>query len=317
MEGAFALVTETAPETQVTTPVTEQTTSAPTGDAANQTTDAAASSAQDEADASVKAFLDKSKEGKGEGSKEAVDGDAGKADDVDPLIKDAQEKAAKATEERVARETAERIEREDRDRKAAERETQLKAAFEKRYGERMANAGPNLEQKLLNLGVREDIAKQLAKETSDDFNSHHADGLQLYEPEAKSRADADLTGRINDTLRDVLGNDATKFFGAGDDEKRYDLKGHYEALKSIWTENMISKSDAEAEQALALAKYHRELQTSGRLKGSNSTTSTNGSSSGSGANYSTKTEARNLHATGQLSNADMRRINADPSIPES
>lgn len=308
--------TSDAPETQAAPATDIAATSAPTSDAANQTADAAASSTQDEAETSVQAFLGKSKEGKGEDGKEAAGGEAGKADDVDPLIKDAQEKAAKATEERVARETSERIEREAAEEREAQRKAALKTAFDNRYAERMANAGTKLEARLVEAGINAALAHEIAQENATDFNSHHADGLQLYEPEAKRAADAGLTGRINDTLREVLGHDTDKFFGTGEDPKRYDLKGHYEALKAIWTDGMKSAAEAEAETSLALVRYHRQLQSEGRLNGSKSTQSTNGSSSSGGASYRTRTEARNLHARGEIGNAEMRRINADPSIPE-
>ena len=39
-------------------------------------------------------------------------------------------------------------------------------------------------------------------------------------------------------------------------------------------------------------------------------------SSGAGSTWRTKEDARNLHANGKLSDAEMRRINADSSIPE-
>ena len=41
-----------------------------------------------------------------------------------------------------------------------------------------------------------------------------------------------------------------------------------------------------------------------------------GKESGSGSGWSTKAEARSLHAQRKLSNDEMRRINSDPSIPE-
>lgn len=261
----------------------------------------------------------KGKEGKTEGSKEAAGGDGkgAPADDVDPLIEAAKTAAAKATEERVARETAERIEREAAEAAEAQRQATLQAAFENRYKERMANAGTKLEARLTELGMRPDLAAEIAKSVEIDFNSHHADGLQLYESEAKVAADTAITGRINETLREVLGNQADDFFGTGEDQKRYDLKGHYEALKEIWTKGMKTEAEAEAATSMALVRYHRQLQNEGRLTAAKSPSSTNGNASnGSTGAYRTKTEARNAHANGDINNAQMRAINADRSIPE-
>lgn len=318
------MVTETATEPQAAAPSTEEQgpITPTTGNAAAQPADAAAGK-QDEAETSVQAFLGKSKEG-AEGGKEAAKGE-GEAEEVDPIIKQAQDAAAKATAERVEREERTRIQQEEAQRQADEKARAQKAAFDKHYDERMANAGANLEQRVgdiidaLRAGqITPEGAKQLVKQIADananDFNSHHADGLKLHEDRATAGADQRLTGRINDTLHEVLGSDAPKFFGTEAEPKSHTLKGHYEALKEIWTAGLISKADAEADAALKLVKYHRELQQSGRLKGASSTSSTNGSAAGSG--YRTKAEARNLHARNEISNAEMRRINADPSIPE-
>ncbi len=292
----------------------------PQSDAAPSAPDAAAPATPDEAEASVQAFLGKSKEGKSAEGKEAAGGDGKEAvaDEVDPLIRDAQEKAAKATEERVARETAERIEREAAEAAEAQRKAALQTAFENRYAERMQNAGTKLEERLVGLGMNPALAHEIAQEQAQAFNSHHADGLQLYEPEALKTANASLTGRINDTLREVLGRDADKFFGTGEDEKRYDLKGHYEALKSLWTDGLVTPAEAEAQTALALVRYHRELQEANRIVGAKTPQSTDGSSSNGGAslNFRTKTEARNAHARGEIKNDQMRAINANPNIPE-
>lgn len=79
--------------------------------------------------------------------------------------------------------------------------------------------------------------------------------------------------------------------------------------------DLLTKAEAIKKADLAVATYSAALEKAGRLSGTSSGVSVNGDSATSGG-WHTKTEARNLHVQDKISNAEMRRINSDPTIPE-
>lgn len=305
------MVTETATETQTSTEVTGLT----TGDAANQTANAA-STTPDSAETDVQAFLD-GKESADGASKEAVGGEAGKVDAVDPLIKEAREAAAEAERDKVRREEADRITRESRQRAAEDADRQAKAAHEAGYKSRIAKQQAPLINRLVEQGLDLASAQAIAKDVETDFNSHHADGLKLYEPEARRVADAEASKLVNDAFREVLGADAVKFFGTDDAPKSHQgMEAALNSFRDIAREGYVLKSEAEADKKVTLLAYRRDLEQKGLIKGTTTGQSVNSTGGAGTGTYSTKTQARTLHVTGQLTNAEMRRINADSSIPE-
>jgi len=63
-------------------------------------------------------------------------------------------------------------------------------------------------------------------------------------------------------------------------------------------------------------QVEEELRAKGRETKGNPAVPAGGGGGGGGVTYRTKTEARTLHIQKKISHAEMRRINADPSIPE-
>lgn len=80
--------------------------------------------------------------------------------------------------------------------------------------------------------------------------------------------------------------------------------------KQLFTRADLDKARANGENR-ARAAAERD----GSASGTSSGTSARGRAGGAGR-FTTKTAARTAHANGQISNAQMRQINADPSLPE-
>lgn len=128
-------------------------------------------------------------------------------------------------------------------------------------------------------------------------------------------------------LVDLDQNIEAAFFAMGDDaESRevWDAATTHEARLNLYTERYAQARIAEstdAKKITRLEKQNADLQAeinklTGERGANGSGASTNGTRGSAGASYSTKEEARTLHAQGKISNTEMRRVNADPTIPE-
>lgn len=84
-----------------------------------------------------------------------------------------------------------------------------------------------------------------------------------------------------------------------------------DALLRAAPEEVVKKRVAQAEKDLGLAEKLEKLQQALGKNGRKARTETQPTTT-----YSTKMEARTLHVQGKLTNAQMRAINADPTIPE-
>lgn len=99
------------------------------------------------------------------------------------------------------------------------------------------------------------------------------------------------------------------FFSAAFEDARNETKAEYEA--QIKAGKLVKETDVE-KIVIALKSKIR----SSNDDGSGTSTAPQRTAAAAGARWRTKTEARGLHAKDQISNAEMRRILADPNIPD-
>jgi hypothetical protein len=78
----------------------------------------------------------------------------------------------------------------------------------------------------------------------------------------------------------------------------------------------VTRQQAQAIRDAAFNRGRGLREAAGEVDGASSGTGVRGGFASSGARYQTKTQARNLHVAGKISNAQMRAINANPNIPE-
>lgn len=230
----------------------------------------------DAAEQEVRDFI-AARKGGGQGGTEA-----GNAVEDDPELKAAREAAARAATQRAERETRERIAREERDRREAETDRQNRQRFEQSYRDRMA-ARLQLSDELQGLGLSKADADRIAKREHDDFNSHHADGLQLHKPAATREAMETVVSQINDAVKGTLGNDADKFFGTEAEPKGYaNIAEVFTSFKEIVTAGLLTEAEAEERETAAVLAFRRALEKAGRLTGTSSGQQVNSNSASSG-----------------------------------
>lgn len=246
------MVSEAAAETQAESQTNP-------GDATNQPADAA--------EQDVDAFLSPDKEGEKEGT-EAGDE---KAPEEEPQeVREAREAAAKATEERVERETKERLAKEARDKKAADDAAESKRKFEQGYRDRMAERA-RLKDELTALGIPAAKAEEIAKREQEAFNSHHADGLKLFQDESDARAITDTLSLVNKGFEEVLGDKLETFLGSKDEPKSYpSMADALSAFKAIVTEGLVTEAEKNAAVKGGILAYRRDLEKKGLIAGTQS-----------------------------------------------
>ena len=78
----------------------------------------------------------------------------------------------------------------------------------------------------------------------------------------------------------------------------------------------LTKAEAQKKADAAITKYEKTLTDAGRLLGTSSGAVANGGAGAAGVDISTKAKARTAHANNQITDAQMRAIRDNPSIPE-
>ena len=143
------------------------------------------------------------------------------------------------------------------------------------------------------------------------FAEHHRLAIETASWELTDRLVEHLQARVPEGEREALAYDGSDA-DLGRFLDRYDAARVKDARKGY-------KSEAEVKQAVLDGKVDlfRKLRDNPALLNSRGgPRRSNGGSPGGAVHYSTKTEARNLHAQNLISNAEMRAVNADASIPE-
>lgn len=144
------------------------------------------------------------------------------------------------------------------------------------------------------------------------FAAHNRDALEVLSWELTDKLVDAMRGRLPESERESFSYDGTNpdlgaFLG------EYDKRITKEARKGYLSEAEVKQRIAD--EKLALVVKLRENPSLLNTRGGGPRRAGGGMAGGS-VSYSTKTQARNLHANGQISNAEMRAVNADPTIPE-
>jgi hypothetical protein len=163
--------------------------------------------------------------------------------------------------------------------------------------------------------VAEALVAPLVKASHDKLNEHHADGIKDAGWEAAFEQNRALWQGIAEAAPVEWHPELEKKLASGG----------YPTHSAI-VKDLITRAEAAGEakgygkgkeagiklgvsEGLARATQLSSLSSDGQQ--------VNGTGGGSGASrWTTKTEARNLHAQDRLSNSEMRRINDDPRIPD-
>lgn len=187
--------------------------------------------------------------------------------DLKALLDEAAEARGKAAEEKAAREATERIERERQEADAREAQQRQQQAFRLNYQRRAKEAFDEAYQDGIDAGLTETQAQEKANKALQRFNSHHADGLQLYEGQASAVATQQQARALNAAIYRTLGKDnAAEFFGTQEAPISHgSIEDGLAALKTIWTKGMVPESDVKAQIAEAKVAQLAQLEKEGRL----------------------------------------------------
>ena len=179
-------------------------------------------------------------------------------------------------------------------------------------------------QELADYGVPENMARRIVKEFKDRLNSHHADGLRLSGYEAAATAVQYEQSHIQDAIAQALPKPLLPKLQSRMDEeiKANGVASYQMVMKTIVDlarDGFVSDKDNKAAIKAAFEEGRKQA-----LRQAPTIDKSNGAAGrvqptairASGVKWTTKREARDLHAQDKISTAEMRRINADPTIPD-
>jgi hypothetical protein len=251
----------------MTTDVTETTeleeTPIPTGDAGGV-----------QADAGLEIATPEPKEGEDTPTPEPED-------EIDTDLNSAREAARAAAAEEARREVQEEQRQEQARLRAQAEENQRRNQFVQTYRTRIEEAGNEAYELAINAGMGEQVARQRQEQAKQRFNSHHADGVNLYLPQAQAQAQAQYLQTFNAGIAQDLGKDAVKFFGTEAEPKGYATMGEvFKAYRAIVTEGLLPEKEVEARVKRELAIRRRSAETNGQVNGARAGTQVNGTATG-------------------------------------
>ena len=248
-----------------------------------------------------------------EGGNVTEDGNSSQTDneaDPTPTEPDPHQVALQATREAAleeGRETARReLEEERRRSRDSENRRQLKEHFPATVRA--------MEAELNTLGLTDPAERQKVINHLSAFNlKAEAAILAPFEDAVQELIPAAVRAQFNEAADGKPAMDFQRTFAEFMAEHDPAIKA--KALKGLKLEDLEKSS---ASLKAQIAKARSDSYDKGREKGRTDPAgeSHGNERSASSGSYRTKTEARSLHVQNKLSNADMRRINADPSIPE-
>ena len=250
------MVTEAIPATE--TPVVPE--SVTPGDAGEtQVADAATQE--------VETFLDS--RGK-ESAESATEPTAEKTPDpVDAELEAAKAAAAQVATEKATAEAKAQIAAEQAQAEVQAAQAAAQRAFAQNYQQRSREAGQEAYQAAIDLGYSEQEAQERGQKAIQRFNSHHADGLKLYEGEARRQAASQLVQGFNDAIASVLDDsERTAFFGPPDAPQTYKAQQDVlKALKDVWQKDRMTPAEVKAHTTKAILDYRRDLESKGLVAG--------------------------------------------------
>lgn len=202
----------------------------------------------------------------------------------DVLGKEALAAAEERALEKARSEAAAEVQRQQQQLQQYQQQVQRNTEFRQRYDQRVKSSADRVYKLAIEAGYSEDQAKAEATNAWQDFNSHHADGLQFYQPEALQQARQTILADINAGIGQALGKDAAKFWGTPENpaqfQKAADLFARY---KEIVTEGLMTPAQVEAEKKAANVALFKELKKKGLLKETSTPQRIEGSNPPSGA----------------------------------
>lgn len=184
-----------------------------------------------------------------------------------------------------------------------------RAIREEQRRETVRNTLQNLPQQLDNL------AAEFANSDLDDPNIQRQMAIRRMQVMNQANAnlepfyDSRLTGKAVKASVDMLGAEAQSWVGAASD-----IQDAMARTVGWLQDQHEAEVKALKDQVASLTTANAALTAEG-TPGEKGSALVGGTGRG-GTSYGSKREARNLHAEGKLSNAQMARINADRNIPE-
>lgn len=261
--------------------------------------DAGETQVADAATQEVETFLDS--RGK-ESAESATEPTAEKAPDpVDAELEAAKAAAAQVATEKATAEAKAQVAAEQAAADAQAARTAAQQAFEQGYRQRLREAGQEAYDAALELGLTETEARARAEKAVQRFNSHHADGLKLYEGEARRMAATQLVQGFNDAIASVLDDtERTAFFGSPDSPQTYKAQQDVlKALKDVWQKDRMTQAEVKAHTTKAILDYRRDLEAKGLIAGTASG-STSEAAGPSGRTYATEHDLNVAYNAGQV-----------------
>lgn len=202
----------------------------------------------------------------------------------DVLGKEALAAAEERALEKARQEAATEVQRQQQQLQQYQEQVQRNTQFRQRYDQRVKDSADEVYALAKEAGYSDEEAKLRATNAWQRFNSHHADGLQFYQPEALQQARQTILADINAGIGQSLGKDAAKFWGTPENpatfQKAADLFTRY---KEIVTEGLMTPAQVEAEKKAANVALFKELKKKGLLKEASTPQRIEGSNPPSGA----------------------------------
>lgn len=157
------------------------------------------------------------------------------------------------------------------------------------------------------------ISPEDAQRVTNEFNAHHAQSAPVHFQI--------WGGNLNSAVASKLLPEKERQAWLADVAKAENAEQHAEKIAAAARKGYVTEAErdkaVQAAEGSAMAKYKAFLERKGvKIGGSQTPPKDSGNGASAGMGWRTKEEARNLHAQGKLTNAKMREINADPTIPE-
>ena len=201
------------------------------------------------------------------------------------------------------------------------------AEYDQRYRQNTGNRHTRLDAKykdFVDAGVSEPMARSLVNELKSLLNEQGADGLNLagFTAAQLTRESewADVRAGLVASLPSHVKELSAEFEAIGKANDGFvpyaDMFG---ATVALARKGYVTDKDHKA----AIAKAFNDGENQGKRLGASQDSGNgqrvsgrSGAQSASGSSWKTKAEARALHVQGKLSSQEMKRIEADPSIPQ-
>ena len=174
------------------------------------------------------------------------------------------------------------------------------------------------DSELEDIGVEKALRTRLVKELKDFLTEEHADGLRLAGYEAAETTKVREQGAVyNSLLAHVPKAQETAFLAELDAiAKANNGFMPYKDVFAAYNAKIRDEGTEKGDKAGFLRGF-----IAGRAQAENNKSSAQSGQNvngiaGGGTSWRTKAEAATLHVQGKITNAQMRQINADPSIPE-